>query len=256
MGMPDSMVLENGSIPPPHSISGAFTGCAGAAVISAVVSQMARVRLELCRDLLLLQQVTLQLGHQCRLTTDSVAQMRSTLLPKTSLLTQAYFALLHISTTAAFQPSQATLDVGKRQLAALSLSEGPGAVQTPSGLGRPTAVLELFFMNSGGHYARSLVMPAIGQSDTGAAGSDGEWSELLMPLSVTVSQLAWPVSRCLLLVEWLVWGGQHGAVQEYVRLLQPWCEWNSCMLIHKNFPTQNIHVAFTFNRRLERSLKC
>ncbi|XP_066987755.1 nuclear pore complex protein Nup160 [Macrobrachium rosenbergii] len=228
MGMPDSLVLENGGLPPPQSVSEAFRGCAGASVISAVVAQMARVRLELCRDLLLLQQVALQLGHQCRLTTDSVAQMRSTLLPKTSLLTQAYFALLHISTAPAIQASQATLDVGKRQLAALSLSEGPGIVLSPSGLGRPTAVLELFFMNSGGDYARSLAMPTITQSDANNSGADGEWSELLMPLSVTVSQLAWPISRCLLLVEWLVWGGQHGAVQEYVRLLQPWCEWNSC----------------------------
>ncbi|XP_042215921.1 nuclear pore complex protein Nup160-like [Homarus americanus] len=224
MGMPDALTLENGISSSPGSLAGALSGRAGAAVISAVVSQVAKVRLELCRDLLLLQQVALHLGHQCRLTPDAAAQLRSTLLPKTALLTQAYFALLHVSTTAAIQPTQATLEAGRRQFATLSLSDGPGVVHNP---GRPATVLQLFFLSSGGDQARALVRPSLDDS-TGTGYPDCGWARLLMPLATTVAQLAWPISRCLVLVEWLVWGGQHGAVQEYVRLLQPWCEWNSC----------------------------
>lgn len=227
MGMPDALTLENGILSSPGGLSGVLSGRAGAAVISAVVAQMAKVRLELCRDLLLLQQVALHLGHQCRLNPDATAQLRSTLLPKTALLTQAYFALLHVSTTAAIQPSQATLEAGKRQLAALSLNNGPCVVHALPTPGRPATVLELFFLSSGGDQARALVRPSL-DDNTGNSYSDCDWGQLLMPLATTVAQLAWPISRCLVLVEWLVWGGQHEAVQEYVRLLQPWCEWNSC----------------------------
>ncbi|XP_069941097.1 nuclear pore complex protein Nup160-like isoform X2 [Cherax quadricarinatus] len=225
MGMPDALTLENG-IKSSGSLSGALSGRAGAAIIGAVVAQVAKVRLELCRDLLLLQQVALHLGHKCRLTPDAAAQLRSTLLPKTALLTQAYFALLHVSTAAAIQPSQATLEAGKRQLAALSLGSCPGMVHALPSAGRPATVLEQFFMSSGGDQSRALVGPSL--DDTGSGHPSGGWAQLLMPLAMTVAQLAWPISRCLILVEWLVWGGQHGTVQEYVRLLQPWCEWNSC----------------------------
>nr|XP_045619650.1 nuclear pore complex protein Nup160-like isoform X1 [Procambarus clarkii] len=227
MGMPDALTLENGIKSSPGSLSGALSGRTGAAIVSAVVAQVAKVRLELCRDLLLLQQMALHLGHKCRLTSDAAAQLRSTLLPKTALLTQAYFALLHVSTAPAIQPSQATLEAGKRQLAALSLGNGPGVVSALPVPGHPATVLELFFLSSGGDQARALVGPSL--DDGSAEGCfSGGWAELLMPLTMTVAQLAWPISRCLVLVEWLVWGGQHGAVQEYVRLLQPWCEWNSC----------------------------
>ncbi|XP_063612781.1 nuclear pore complex protein Nup160-like, partial [Penaeus indicus] len=229
MGMPDALTLENGSMCVPETLSGVLCGHAGAAIVSAVVAQIAKGRLELCRDLLLLQQVALQLGHQCRLTPEASAQLRSTLLPKTTLLTQAYFALLHVSTTAAIHPSQGTVEVAKRQLAALSLNDGPSGLQMPPNPGRPATVLELYFLGSGGDQARSLIAPSVGgASEDASSNVDGGWAQLLMPLSTTLAQLAWPISRCLMLVEWLVWGGQHGAVQEYVRLLQPWCEWNSC----------------------------
>lgn len=159
MGMPDAMTVENGIAGP--DMSEALCGRAGAAVVSAVVGQMARVRLELCRDLLLIQQVSLQLGQQCRLSPESAGQLRSTLIPKTALLTQAYFALLHISTAVPMEPSPATLEAGRRQLAALSLSDGPVTSTTVPGPGRPATVLELFFLGSGGDRARALVTPAL-----------------------------------------------------------------------------------------------
>ena len=41
------------------------------------------------------------------------------------MLTQAYFALLHVATTPAVRPASHTLEVSRRQLAALSLEDSP-----------------------------------------------------------------------------------------------------------------------------------
>lgn len=39
---------------------------------------------------------------------------------------------------------------------------------------------------------------------------------------------SWPVSGSFDFGEWLIGSCQHILVQEYVRLLSPWCEWNKC----------------------------
>lgn len=41
-------------------------------------------------------------------------------------------------------------------------------------------------------------------------------------------QLVWPVCRHFVFPEFLLASGQHLLIQEYVRLLHGWCEWNNC----------------------------
>lgn len=38
----------------------------------------------------------------------------------------------------------------------------------------------------------------------------------------------WPVCRHFVFPEFLLASGQHLLIQEYVRLLHGWCEWNNC----------------------------
>ncbi|MPC63459.1 Nuclear pore complex protein Nup160 [Portunus trituberculatus] len=218
LGLPDALAQGDNGACPGGAVAGLLAGRAGAAVVGAVVGQVAHVRFQLCRELLVLQQAALQLPQSC-LSVDASATIRSTLLPKTALLTQAYLALLHLATAPAERPAQATLETARRQLAVLTLGSGP-SLPTQA---RPATVLELFFLGSGGDEARALAWPALEQVWCLAPG----WATLVMPLAITLAQLAWPISRCLLLLEWMVWAGQHAAVQQYVRLLQPWCEWNS-----------------------------
>lgn len=218
LGLPDALAQGDNGACAGGAAAGLLAGRAGAAVVGAVVGQVAHVRFQLCRELLVLQQAALQLPQSC-LPVDASATIRSTLLPKTALLTQAYLALLHLATAPAERPAQATLETARRQLAVLTLGSGP-SLPTQA---RPATVLELFFLGSGGDEARALAWPALEQVWGLAPG----WAALVMPLAITLAQLAWPISRCLLLLEWMVWAGQHAAVQQYVRLLQPWCEWNS-----------------------------
>jgi nuclear pore complex protein Nup160 len=41
-------------------------------------------------------------------------------------------------------------------------------------------------------------------------------------------QLVWPVCRHFVFPEFLLASCQHLLIQEYVRLLHGWCEWNNC----------------------------
>ena len=69
--MPDALSMNGASNPgTPEWVSLSMGGQVGSSIIGAVVSQIARVRLELCRDLLLLQHVALQLGTVSKLGTE------------------------------------------------------------------------------------------------------------------------------------------------------------------------------------------
>lgn len=218
LGLPDALAQGDSGACSSGAVSGLLAGRSGAAVVGAVVGQVAHVRFQLCRDLLVLQQAALQLPQSC-LPVDAAATIRSTLLPKTALLTQAYMALLHLATAPSERPTQATLETARRQLAVLTFGSSP-SLPTQA---RPATVLELFYLGNGGDESRALAWPALEQ----VWSMSPDWATLVMPLAITLAQLAWPISRCLLLLEWMVWAGQHSAVQQYVRLLQPWCEWNS-----------------------------
>lgn len=222
LGNPDALNLdssEEGGRTTSPWLAQAFSSRLGSSIIASVVSQLSQHRLQLCRDLLLLQRILLQLNIT---SPENKSKIHSTLLPQTSLLTQAYFALARVGAVPAHRPTSAALETSRRQTAALALKDTP-AVRPALLTFFPPTTLELFVLSAGGSLARTLVGTSLDEE-----GSNGaSWAQVLMPLATTVAQLTWPISKCLALVEFLVWGNQHAAVQEYIRLLQPWCEWNS-----------------------------
>lgn len=56
--------------------------------------------------------------------------------------------------------------------------------------------------------------------------TDFQWRNTLLPLALNVGQLLWAVDGNFIFGEWLVGSCQHILIQEYVRLLNSWCEWN------------------------------
>lgn len=217
LGNPDALVLDLDSDNEGSQHFGAFGSRLGCTILSSVVRQLAEHRLNLCRDLLLLQQILMQLDV---LSPDTKNKIYTTILPQTTRLTQAYFALVKLSIASASIPTPYNIETTRRQMASLSVNDS--ANHLPSFSCFPATALELFIFTCGGRHARSLVMSSIDEE------SSNGWVQLLMPLATTVAQLTWPISKCLVFIEFLVWGSQHQAAQEYIRLLEPWCEWNSC----------------------------
>ena len=83
---------------------------------------------------------------------------------------------------------------------------------------RPLTLSELFLRGPGGSKARGLLT-----SDSDPSAS---WHSVLMPLVNISAQLLWP--RCAIpnFQEFLLTACQHMQIQEYVRLLSTWCDWN------------------------------
>lgn len=84
------------------------------------------------------------------------------------------------------------------------------------------SILSLFIASSGGHEAHKRFWRL--KECEGVQ----HWHFSLLPYLSQLFHTIWPVSNSSLLAEWLLSSGQHVWLQEYVRLLRSWCEWNNC----------------------------
>ena len=109
--------------------------------------------LQVCRDLLVLQQCALRLAQLCQLSTESVGQLRSSIVQDTVLVTRAYHALLCLTRAPAVQPTQQQLHAIKRVQAALGLQENNTALNSASSAVTLTQSTALFAVLKQGYNA-------------------------------------------------------------------------------------------------------
>ncbi len=83
---------------------------------------------------------------------------------------------------------------------------------------RPVTLSELFLQGPGGCLVHSLLT-----TDTDVSSS---WSSVLMPMMSISAQLLWPRCAVPTFQQFLLSASQHTPIQEYVRLLSTWCDWN------------------------------
>lgn len=81
--------------------------------------------------------------------------------------------------------------------------------------------------------------------------ADFQWKNTLLPLATIIGQLLWAVDGSFVFGEWLIGSCQHVLIQEYVRLLNSWCE---CNEYSRKFPDFHITCIFSifYFRRKER----
>ncbi|PNF18521.1 Nuclear pore complex protein Nup160-like protein [Cryptotermes secundus] len=207
------------------SVSHLYSSHLGVSTIAQSLHQIAVVRFSICRNLLLLQQLLLECHQKLSYSMDSagVDTIRSILLPRAVVLTQAYYVVMWVSET----PATATvasniLNSNQRRMAILKLNEPPGGSMMTSrhSQQRTLTLLELFVQSSGSLHAHSLLqideelMPV--------------WHASMLTYITLIGQLVWPVCRHFVFPEFLLASCQHLLIQEYVRLLHGWCEWNNC----------------------------
>ncbi len=205
-------------------------------------------RFELTRDLLVLQLMLLKCES---VGAETGKIVHSVLVPRTVVMTHCYFILVWLTETIASPPPPNSLEQGMRQMAVLRLQGGAehissthlgaeGLVELARSSRRPLTLAELFLRGPGGARARQLLSvsssggsgggggafsgPASSGSDGGATG--GAWRSALAPLINISAQLLWPKCAVPVLQEFLIAACQHMQIQEYVRLLSTWCDWN------------------------------
>ncbi|XP_072392736.1 nuclear pore complex protein Nup160 homolog [Diabrotica undecimpunctata] len=204
-----------------------FSSLLGTSVVAESLRQQAQIRFQICRNLLLICNILL---NEKTLDWGVLEAIRSVCTPEIVVLTQASYVVLWLCglTTIVNLPFSAR-ESSINRLAPLKLAP----VLNLRPVTTCTSLLELFISSTGGQEARKS-FARVNCSDEALA----HWHISLLPYLNHVRHIIWPITGGTVLAEWLLSSGQHLWLQQYVRLLSNWCEWNSC--------TRNFLLASAF----------
>ena len=217
-------------------ISNLFASPTGVSVLAESLTQMATTRFKLTRDIIVLQLIMLECGFSeggsgGGVSANNAELIRSTYLPRSVVMAHCYYVLVWLTGTLSTAPPPNSLEQGLRQMAVLKISDNQTstlggsaeasahqAAQIARTSARPLTLSELFLRGPGGK-ARSLLTT----TDNDHASP---WYTVLMPLVNISAQLLWPRCAVPAFQQFLLAACQHMQIQEYVRLLSTWCDWN------------------------------
>ncbi|KAG2462145.1 nuclear pore complex protein Nup160 [Polypterus senegalus] len=201
-------------------ICGSF---AAATVVCRAAHQSASTRFLLCRDLLILQQLLLRLGENAYLGGGhQLFELQQDLLSQTSYLLYSYYVIRWASQCLSTVVAMDTLEANLQHLSVLELSDSPALMPSKS-VSSPQTLLELFFQN----VARKRIISLIhAQSDSPLSRGVFSWPHLITMITVYLFQEIWPNNPGFLFPECMMGNCQYTQLQEYVRLISPWCQVN------------------------------
>lgn len=202
------------------NVSHLFGSQLGISTVAETVTQIAVLRFAICRDLLILQQIILLRPEL--FDSRSLHTIKSSLAPRTVVLTQAYYVVTWIcESMAAYTPSQSLLESSSQRLSSTLKLTDP-RINVGQRQHRSMSLLELFIHSSGSKNTH-LLMAQTNMDPTALI----PWHYSMLTHVTLIAQLIWPISGSFIFPEWLLSSCQFLLVQEYVRLLNTWCEWNS-----------------------------
>uniref|UniRef100_A0A3Q2CWA9 Nucleoporin 160 n=1 Tax=Cyprinodon variegatus TaxID=28743 RepID=A0A3Q2CWA9_CYPVA len=207
------------------SLSQLYGSSCAVSVVCQAVCHMAMTRAQFCRDMLILQKLYLHFGDNVFLGGGGqLLQLQQDLIPRTSHLLSSYHLLKNISQSLA-SPVPMDTDVNLQHLTALELSDTP-TMSTGRSVLNPQTVLELFYQTA----ARRIIISHIfSQQHT---DSLLVWNHMISHVVQLLAQL-WPSNPGFQFPECLMANCQFTQLQDYVRLIGPWCQVNigSCRFV-------------------------
>ncbi|XP_043288252.1 nuclear pore complex protein Nup160 homolog isoform X2 [Venturia canescens] len=223
LGQPNKMKLDMEQEVPSRmllSVSHLFSSQLGISTVAESVAQITLLRFSICRDLLILQQIVLSRPEV--FDSQVLHAIKSFLAPRTVVLTQAYYVVMWIcESTATCTPPQALLETSVQRLSSLKLTDSRATLGNRQQ--RSLSLLELFVQSGGAKHAHTLMAHATDVDPSALT----PWHYGMLTHVTLIAQLVWPISGNFIFPEWLLSSCQFLLVQEYVRLLRTWCEWNS-----------------------------
>uniref|UniRef100_A0A668ADZ0 Nucleoporin 160 n=1 Tax=Myripristis murdjan TaxID=586833 RepID=A0A668ADZ0_9TELE len=178
------------------SLSQLYGSSTAVTVVCQAVCHMAMTRALFCRDLLILQKLYLRLGDNVFLGGGAqLLQLQQDLIPRSSHLLSSYYLLKHISQMLLF-------------LSVLS----------------PQTVVELFYQT----VARKAIISQIYSQQQSPSPGNAllHWPHMASNVVNLLAQLLWPSNPGFQFPECLMANCQYTQLQEYVRLIGPWCQVN------------------------------
>ncbi|KAL4622892.1 nuclear pore complex protein Nup160 [Arapaima gigas] len=212
------------------SLSQLYGSNISVSVVCQAACQIAMTRAVLCRDLLILEQLYLRLGDNVFLGGGAqMLQLQQDLIPRTSHLLCSYHVLKWASQCLSAPIPLNTLDANLQHLSVLELSDSP-ALSPNKSVMSPQTLLELFYQN----VARKVIISQIyGQQNTSLSQAVLNWPQMVSTIVTLFAQHVWPSNPGFLFPECLMGNCQYTQLQEYIRLIRPWCQMNvgSCCFI-------------------------
>ncbi|XP_049929502.1 nuclear pore complex protein Nup160 [Epinephelus moara] len=209
------------------SLSQLYGSSSAVSVVCQAVCHMAMTRALFCRDLLILQKLYLRFGDNVFLGGGAqLLQLQQDLIPRSSHLLSSYYLLKHISQSLASSVPMDIIDANLQHLTVLELSDSP-ALSTNRSVLSPQTVVELFYQT----VARKMIISQIYSQQQ--SNSMLHWSHMISNVVNLLAQLLWPSNPGFQFPECLMTNCQYTQLQEYVRLIGPWCQVNigSCRFV-------------------------
>uniref|UniRef100_A0A8D0GAA3 Nucleoporin 160 n=1 Tax=Sphenodon punctatus TaxID=8508 RepID=A0A8D0GAA3_SPHPU len=219
-------------------------------VVCQGVCKISMTRFLICRDLLILQQLLLRRGDAMILGGGQLFQTHQNLLHRTSLLLLSYYVIRWASQCLASDVPVDTLESNLQHLSVLELTDST-ALRSHKLVPCSQTIVELFFQEVARKYTISQLFP----SNTTLAETGLNWPQMVSAISTYLLQLLWPSNPGFLFPECLMGACQYTQLQEYIRLLQPWCHTNvgsycfmmgRCYLVIGEGHKVNIHICCSY----------
>ncbi|CAN9498665.1 unnamed protein product [Ophioblennius macclurei] len=210
------------------NLSQLYSSSSAVSLVSQAVSHMALSRTLFLRDLLILQKIYLRFGDNVFLGGGAqLLQLQQDLIPRTSHLLSSYHLLKHVSQSLASPVTMDTIDANLQHLTVLELSDSAGLCSSSRSALCPQTLVELFYQTSA---RRTIVSQIFSQQPRGSLLL---WTQTMSNVVQLLAQLLWPANPCFSFPESLMANCQYTQLQEFVRLIGPWCQVNigSCRFV-------------------------
>ncbi|XP_075784987.1 nuclear pore complex protein Nup160 [Pelodiscus sinensis] len=198
-------------------------------IVCRAVCKIATTRFLICRDLLILQQLLLRLGNAMILGGGQLFQSQQDLLHRTSPLLLSYYLIRWASQCLASDVPVDTLESNLQHLSVLELTDTT-ALSPHKLVSSPQTIVELFFQEVA---RKHIISHLFSQPRTSPSETRLNWLHLVTAIAADLLTLLWPSNPGFLFPECLMGSCQYTQLQEYIRLLQPWCHVNvgSCRFL-------------------------
>uniref|UniRef100_A0A8D0BX25 Nucleoporin 160 n=1 Tax=Salvator merianae TaxID=96440 RepID=A0A8D0BX25_SALMN len=183
--------------------------------------QISVTRFFICRDLLILQQLLLRLGDAVILGGGQHFHTQQNLLHRTSFLLLFYYLIRWASQRLASDVPVDELESNLQHLSVLKLTDST-ALSPVRLVSSPQTIVELFFQEVARKHTISQLFPPNAALDETSLS----WPQMFSAISSYLLQLLWPSNPSFLFPECLMGACQYAQLQEYIRLLEPWCHMN------------------------------
>ncbi|XP_046890933.1 nuclear pore complex protein Nup160 [Hypomesus transpacificus] len=221
---PDPPLTAGQSLNVRISLSQLYGSSVMVSVVCQALSHTAMTRALCCRDLLLLQHLYLRLDDNVFLAGGAqLLQLQQDLIPRTSHLLSSYLLLQHTCQSLACALPLDIIDANLQHLSVLEMSDSLSLATNRSVLS-PQTVLELFYQ---GVARKSIISQLYSQQQGPTAGlAMLHWPHMVSSVVQLLAQQLWPSNPGFQFPECLMANCQYTQLQEYIRLIQPWCQVN------------------------------